>query len=203
MKVAQSCLTFWDPMDCPWNSPGKNTGVGSLSLLQGSSQPKARTQVSHVASEFFTSWTTREAHTEWSQSEREKQILYMNAYTRNLERWYRWTYSRGSKGDTDTKNRLFTGGEGEGGKTWESSIGTCTLPVVKQTVRGNLLYDAGNPERCSVTTERGGMGSGRWEGSLRGRGRGYVSLWLTHVDAWQKPSLYCKVIILQLKIKLN
>ena len=35
VKVAQSCLTLWDPMDCPWNSPGQNTGVGSLSLLQG------------------------------------------------------------------------------------------------------------------------------------------------------------------------
>ena len=22
-------------MDCPWNSPGQNTGVGNLSLLQG------------------------------------------------------------------------------------------------------------------------------------------------------------------------
>ena len=39
--VAQSCLTLWDPVDCslprllcPWNSPGKNTGVGSHSLLQ-------------------------------------------------------------------------------------------------------------------------------------------------------------------------
>ena len=36
MKVIQSCLTLWDPMDCrPWNSPGQNTEVGSLSLLQG------------------------------------------------------------------------------------------------------------------------------------------------------------------------
>ena len=26
-------------MDSPWNSSGQNTGVGSLSLLQGSSQP--------------------------------------------------------------------------------------------------------------------------------------------------------------------
>ena len=34
--VAQSCPTVCDPMDCsPWNSPGKNTGVHSLSLLQG------------------------------------------------------------------------------------------------------------------------------------------------------------------------
>ena len=35
VKVTQSCLTLCDPMDCPWNSPGQNTGVGSCSLLQG------------------------------------------------------------------------------------------------------------------------------------------------------------------------
>jgi len=37
--VTQSYLTLCDPMDarllCPWNSPGKNTGVGSHSHLQG------------------------------------------------------------------------------------------------------------------------------------------------------------------------
>ena len=36
--VAQSCPTLSDPMDCSlclWNSPGKNTGVGSHYLLQG------------------------------------------------------------------------------------------------------------------------------------------------------------------------
>ena len=39
--VSQSCQTLRDPMDCslpwssnPWNSPSKNTGVGSCSLLQ-------------------------------------------------------------------------------------------------------------------------------------------------------------------------
>ena len=38
VKVAQSCPTLCDPMDytySPWNSPSQNTGVGSLSLLQG------------------------------------------------------------------------------------------------------------------------------------------------------------------------
>ena len=38
VKVAQSCLTLCDPIDCivqSWNSPGQNTGVDSLSLLQG------------------------------------------------------------------------------------------------------------------------------------------------------------------------
>ena len=34
VEAAQSCLTLCDPMDYR-NSPGQNTGVGSLSLLQG------------------------------------------------------------------------------------------------------------------------------------------------------------------------
>ena len=40
MSVAQSCPTLCDPMEparllCPWNSSGKNTGVGCHSFLQG------------------------------------------------------------------------------------------------------------------------------------------------------------------------
>ena len=33
--VAQLCPPLCDPMVCPWGSLGKNTGVGSYSLLQG------------------------------------------------------------------------------------------------------------------------------------------------------------------------
>ena len=39
-KPPQSCLTLCDPMDCsprlfcPWDSPGKNTGMGCHFLLQ-------------------------------------------------------------------------------------------------------------------------------------------------------------------------
>ena len=33
--VTHLCLALCDPMDCPWDSPGKNTGVGCHSLLQG------------------------------------------------------------------------------------------------------------------------------------------------------------------------
>ena len=36
-------------------------------------------------------------------------------------------------------------------------------------------------------------------GKLKGGGT-YVSLWLIHVDVWQKPAQYYKAIILQLKI---
>ena len=37
LLVTQLCLTLYDPMDCSlcsWNSPGKNTGVGSHSFPQ-------------------------------------------------------------------------------------------------------------------------------------------------------------------------
>ena len=35
LLVTQSCQTVCDPMICPWDSVGKNTGVGSHALLQG------------------------------------------------------------------------------------------------------------------------------------------------------------------------
>ena len=44
----------------PWNPPGQNTGVGSLSFLQGIFQPRDLTGVSCIAGRFFTSWATRE-----------------------------------------------------------------------------------------------------------------------------------------------
>ena len=46
----------------PWNSPGQNTGVGSLSLLQGIFPTQRSSQgLSCIAGGFFTSWATREA----------------------------------------------------------------------------------------------------------------------------------------------
>ena len=35
VKVAPVVSNSLQPHRCPWNSPGQNTGVGSLSLLQG------------------------------------------------------------------------------------------------------------------------------------------------------------------------
>ena len=67
VKVAQSCPTLCGHMDCtPWNSPGQNTGVGSLFLLQGIFPTQGSPQVSHTAGRFFTSWATREAREYWS-----------------------------------------------------------------------------------------------------------------------------------------
>ena len=66
--VTQSCLTLCDPMDggsarllCPRDSPGKNTGVGSCSLLQRLfPNLRDQIQVSCIAGRFFTVWATKE-----------------------------------------------------------------------------------------------------------------------------------------------
>ena len=64
VKLLSLVQLFWDPMDCrllcPWDSPGKNTGVGWHSL-QGSSQPRDQTRVSCITGRFFTIWAIREA----------------------------------------------------------------------------------------------------------------------------------------------
>ena len=45
---------------CPWDSPGKNTGVGCISFSRGSSWLRDWTRVSHTAGRFFTVWVTRQ-----------------------------------------------------------------------------------------------------------------------------------------------
>ena len=45
----------------PWSSPGQNTGVGSLSLLQGIFPTQASNRVSCIEGRFFTNWVMREA----------------------------------------------------------------------------------------------------------------------------------------------
>ena len=44
----------------PWNSPGKNTGVGCTAFSRGSSWPRDQTQVSCIAGRFYTNWATRD-----------------------------------------------------------------------------------------------------------------------------------------------
>ena len=55
--VTQLCLR---PL-CLWNSPGKNTGVGSHFLSRRSSWSRDQTQDFCIAGRFLTVWATREA----------------------------------------------------------------------------------------------------------------------------------------------
>ena len=87
----------------------------------------------------------RVCHTEGSKSEREKQILYINTYMWNLEKWYRWTYFQGRNRDAGIENgHVDTVREGEGGMNWEIRIDIYTLPCVKEIASGNLLYSTGS-----------------------------------------------------------
>ena len=73
-----------------------------------------------------------------------------------------------------------------------------TYIIECKMVDENLPCDSGNSNRGSVTTSRGGTGR---EGGGRFKREGtYVHLWLIRVDVWQKPTKFCKAIILQLKI---
>ena len=62
VKVTQSCPTLCNPMD--YTVPGilqaRIQERVADPFSRGSSQPRDRTQVSHIAGRFFTSWATRE-----------------------------------------------------------------------------------------------------------------------------------------------
>ena len=61
LKAAQSCPTLWPHELCPWSSPGKNIGVGSLSLFQGSFLTQGSNRGLPHWGRFFPIWATREA----------------------------------------------------------------------------------------------------------------------------------------------
>ena len=69
VKVDQLCLTPYNPMDySPWNSPGQNTGMGSLSLLQRIFPTQGSNPNIRIAGKFFSSWATKEAQEYWDGS---------------------------------------------------------------------------------------------------------------------------------------
>ena len=61
VKVAQSCLTLWDPMDCIVHGllQARILEWVAFPFSRGSSQPRDWIQISHIAGRFFTSWATR------------------------------------------------------------------------------------------------------------------------------------------------
>ena len=104
------------------------------------------------------------------------------------------------KRDTDVQNRLLDSvGEGGGGMFRENSIETSILSRVKQITSPGWMHETSAQGWCTGKTQRDGMG--REVGGVSGWGT-HVNPWLIHVNVWQKPLQYCKVISLQL-IKIN
>ena len=65
VKATQSCLTLCDPMIVHGILQAKILEWVALPFSRGSSQPRDRTQVSHIAGRFFTSWATRKGQEYW------------------------------------------------------------------------------------------------------------------------------------------
>ena len=65
VKVAQSCLILWEPMDYSVHGilQARILEWVTIPFSRGSSQPRDQTQVSHITSGFFSSWATREDQT--------------------------------------------------------------------------------------------------------------------------------------------
>ena len=101
---------------------------------------------------------SRVYHTEWSKSEREKQISSINAYMWNLEKWYRWSYLQGRNRDPDAENKCMdTKGERGGGRNWEVGTDIYTLLTLrmKWVTNEKWLYSTRNSIQCSVETQTG------------------------------------------------
>ena len=112
--MSESCSVVSDSLWAhglysPWNSPGQDTGVGSLSLLQGifptqGSNPGSPLLL--IVGGFFTSWATRESITAWA-----KQISW-DSETWTWERW----------GHSDKNRRSRTGLEWQLGSCWQTGM---------------------------------------------------------------------------------
>ena len=103
----------------PWNSPGQNTGVNSLSLLQGSSQPGDRTQLSCTGGGFFTSWATL-----WCDDRKEKWCLWLTSCSIYI--------SQGHKATHHSKTQATARSVSGHSRVWSSSRYACPgMPSVK------------------------------------------------------------------------
>ena len=75
----------------------------------------------------------------------------------------------------------------------------CILSSVKQIASPGWMHETSAQGWCTGKTQRDGMGREVEGGSGWGT---HVNPWLIHVNVWQKPLQYCKLISLQLiKIK--
>ena len=119
----------------------------------------------------------RDCHTEWNKSEGEKQTVYINTYTWNLERWYRWPYLQSRNRDTDTGNKHI---DANGRRVWWMNweIGTDIYTQLMYACRHPTLWDPTDcsPSGSSVhgilqarTLEWVAVPSSRGSSQLRGR----------------------------------
>ena len=99
--------------------------------------------------------TTRDYHTKWSKSERERQIPYDLLYV-GSKIWHKRTYLRNRNRLTDIENRLvFAKGGCRGGMDWEFVISRCKLLYIEWINNKVLLYSTENYIQYPVINRNG------------------------------------------------
>ena len=105
------CISFpsWAsfPYSIPRHRPSQSTRSSSLCCIATSLLTSCLTYDSIYMSMLLSPFVPLcPFPTEWSMSERQKQISYMNAYIWNLEKWYWQTCLQGWNRDADVENGL-------------------------------------------------------------------------------------------------
>ena len=100
---------------------------------------------------------------------------------------------RDSKRNTNVKNSLLDSARRQGWADLKGRIETCILSCVKWIASPGSMHETG----CSGLGHWDDLGGWDGEGGERGVLDGeHVYPWLIHVNVWQKPLQYCKLISL-------
>ena len=106
----------------------------------------------------------RDYLTEWSKSDRERQISYDITYMQNLKKWYKWSSLQNRNRLTDLENKLrVTQVERWGEKhklgVWDWHIHTTVYKIDNQQ---EPTYSTGNSTQYSVITYMGKESEKEW-----------------------------------------
>ena len=125
----------------------------------------------------------RVCYSEWSKSERENQISYIDTCMRNLKKsktavlmnlFARQEYRCRHKEQTWTGQGA---GEGEGGMSWQNSIDMCIPLCVKQRAAGSCCRAQGAQLSSAPWWPNWVERGEEWEGGSREKGHVYAYSW--------------------------
>ena len=104
-------------------------------------------------------------------------------------------YAKQKKRHRCTEQTFGLCGRRRGWDDLRDSIKTCILSSVKQIASPGWMHETSPRGWCTGMTQRDGMG---WRSEGCSGWGTHANPWLIHVNLWQKPLQYCKVISLQL-----